>query len=74
MTARLVRLASGHMPVQEAPDAARHDEVAAAISKPGAVQEYMETAPAFPAMLEIGRGKLTGDTIKFDIQQHHIIW
>ena len=35
------------------------------------MQEYIETAPAFPAMLEIGSDKLTGDTIIVDTATSH---
>lgn len=48
------RLASGHVPVQKAPEVAKQNELAAAACKPqAAVQGCTESAPGFPAMLEI---------------------
>ena len=59
------------MPVQEAPEIAKQDELIAAVGKQQVVQGYIETAPAIPAMLEIGSDKLTGDTIIIDTAASH---
>ena len=62
------------MSVQEAPEIAQQDKLAADVGKQQVVQEYIETAPAFPAMLEIGIEKLTGDTITVDTAaSHHMV-
>lgn len=52
------------MPAHRAPDVAKQHDLDTAVSKQQE-QEYNETAPAFPAILETGN-KLTGDTMFID--------
>ena len=59
--------------MQEAPEIGKQYELDAAVGKQQVVQEYIETASAFPAMLEIGHDKLTGDTIIIDTAASHMV-